>query len=89
MTVMSRPPAVAKVAVMSPPFAALSYSLPEWLPASAFQVGQRVAVPLGKGLRAGVILELSGPGSETETNGADSAKDTEGRGRDFVLKPIL
>ena len=89
MIVMSCLPTAAKVAVMSPPFAVLSYSLPEWLPASAFQVGQRVAVPLGKGLRAGVILELPGLGSGTEADGAHAALDVAGQGREFVLKPIL
>ncbi len=65
---MPNPSHTATVAVMSPPFAALSYSLPDWLPAEAFAVGQRVAVPLGKGLRAGVIIELS-------ESAADSAQE--------------
>ncbi|MCL1940243.1 MAG: primosomal protein N' [Desulfovibrionaceae bacterium] len=52
----------ARVALLSPPFADLSYALPEYLPAEAFFVGQRVAVPLGKGLRVGVISAFeSGP----------------------------
>ena len=46
---------IARVALLSPPFADLSYALSEYLPAEAFFVGQRVAVPLGKGLRVGVI----------------------------------
>ena len=68
---MPNPPLTATVAVMSPPFASLSYSLPDWLPAGSFAVGQRVAVPLGKGLRAGVIVELSdsAPDSAQEPTG--------------------
>ena len=82
------PAVVVKVAVMSPPFSTLSYSLPEWLPASAFQTGQRVAVPLGKGLRAGIILELSGPGERAEEDENGSAKAGGKRGKGFALKPV-
>ena len=65
---MPNPPLTATVAVMSPPFASLSYSLPDWLPAEAFALGQRVAVPLGKGLRAGVIVELSESATDSPTD---------------------
>ncbi len=40
----------------SPPFASLSYALPAWLPAQAFSPGTRVAVPLGRGLRMGIVV---------------------------------
>lgn len=81
-------PNVARVAIVSPPFATLSYGLPEWLPASAFAVGQRVAVPLGGSLRVGVILELLEGEEGTGENGRNTgtvAKET----HEFVLKPVL
>lgn len=62
-----------RVAVLSPPYAQLSYSLPDYLPAEALAVGQRVAVPLGKGLRAGIVTGFE----EGELTG------------DFTLKPVL
>lgn len=46
---------VAQVTLLSPPYSDLSYLLPEYLPETCFKVGQRVAVPLGKSLRAGII----------------------------------
>lgn len=64
---------IARVIVLSPPYAELSYSLPGYLAAGAFGVGQRVAAPLGKGLRAGVISGFANPDK-------DSA---------FALKPLL
>lgn len=45
----------AKVALLSPPYASLSYLLPDFFPPELWQVGQRVAVPLGNGLRVGVV----------------------------------
>ncbi|MDR0338848.1 MAG: primosomal protein N' [Desulfovibrio sp.] len=50
---------VARVALLSPHFAALSYALPGYLPDGAFFVGQRVAVPLSKGLRVGLITAFA------------------------------
>lgn len=52
---MSTPP-FCTVALLSPPHASLTYSLPAWWPLPLRQPGARVAVPLGAGgLRAGVI----------------------------------
>lgn len=49
------------VALLSPPFASLTYAVPEWLAGFPLKPGLRVAVPLGKGrLRTGVILEEKG-----------------------------
>ena len=52
----------ARVALLSPPYATLTYSLPECFPVEFWRPGLRVAVPLGKGagqaLRAAVLLEL-------------------------------
>lgn len=56
---------VARVAVLSPPYAELSYVLPEYLPADSFAVGQRVAAPLGKGLRVGVITAFTESDADT------------------------
>jgi primosomal protein N' (replication factor Y) len=53
--------AAVRIALLSPPFAELSYSLPEYLPLEAFFVGQRVVVPLGNGRRAGVIAAFGRP----------------------------
>lgn len=47
----------AHIALLSPPYATLTYELPPCFPASFWQPGLRVAVPLGRGaLRAGVLL---------------------------------
>lgn len=52
----------ARVALLSPPYATLTYSLPEYFGRDFWRPGLRVAVPLGKGggggLRAAVLLEL-------------------------------
>ncbi len=69
----------ATVALVSPPFASLTYLLPEYLPAEAFAAGQRVIIPLGKGLRMGVLLELLPAGPVMES----------GPGGGFVLRPLL
>jgi len=45
------------VALLSPPYASLSYTGPDYLPEDVWQPGLRVAAPLGKGLRAGLVLE--------------------------------
>lgn len=48
-------PELARVSLLSPPYADLTYSLPEYLAGCSFHLGQRVLVPLGKSLRAGII----------------------------------
>jgi len=45
------------IAILSPPYSSLQYAGPDYLPEAAWQAGLRVAVPLGKGLRAGIVLE--------------------------------
>ncbi len=51
----------ARVALLSPPYASLTYELPPEFPPEFWQPGLRVAVPLGRGksgaLRAAVLLE--------------------------------
>ena len=48
------------VALLSPPYATLTYCAPVWLDASLWRPGLRVAVPLGSGaVRAGVILDAA------------------------------
>ena len=53
----------ATVALLTPPYASLTYLLPSEFPADFWQPGLRVAVPLGRGeraaLRAAVLLRLS------------------------------
>lgn len=49
----------ARIAIMSPPWAALDYLLPEAFPADFWRTGGRVIVPVGGSLRAGVILSIS------------------------------
>lgn len=48
-------PKVAQVAVFSPPFQTLTYLLPDYLPEDSWFAGQRVLVPMGRSLRAGLI----------------------------------
>ena len=59
MTLPSAP--LVRVALLSPPFAALTYSLPSHLAGWDFQPGLRVAVPMGRSVRAGVVLGPAGP----------------------------
>ena len=50
------------VALLTPPFASLTYAVPEWLPEYPWLPGLRVAVPLGRGmLRVGVVLGDGSP----------------------------
>lgn len=48
-----------QVALFSPPFATLTYSLPDFFPPEFWRPGLRVLIPVGKSLRAGVLLSLS------------------------------
>ena len=57
---------IAHVALFTPPFQTLSYLLPDYLPADVWQVAQRVAVPLGRGLRAGLVLGFAPVPEPTE-----------------------
>ncbi len=54
----------ARVVLLSPPFSGLTYAFPGHLPVSAWSVGQRVVVPLGKGFRMGVLLSVREPAPE-------------------------
>ncbi len=48
-----------QVALLTPPYSTFTYALPAWWPkesASFFCAGLRVAIPLGKGLRVGVLI---------------------------------
>ena len=55
------------VAILSPPYSSLWYTGPAYLPETLWQTGLRVAAPLGKGLRAGIVLEHSAaPGNLPE-----------------------
>ena len=50
------------VALLTPPFASLTYAVPEWLAGFAWCPGLRVAVPLGRGmLRIGVVFGDGSP----------------------------
>ena len=50
------------VALLTPPFASLTYAVPEWLADFDWRPGLRVAVPLGRGmLRVGVVLGDGSP----------------------------
>lgn len=44
------------VAILSPPYITLSYTVPEYFPKNVWQVGQRVCVPLTRTLRCGILL---------------------------------
>lgn len=55
-------PRAARVALLSPPYSTLTYTVPSWFPGVLLKIGVRVAVPLGKkGLRSAVILEIDPP----------------------------
>lgn len=53
----------ARVALLSPPYTTLTYSLPPFFAPDFWRPGLRVAVPLGRGeggaLRAGILLDVS------------------------------
>ncbi len=47
------------VALLSPPYGTLTYCVPEYVPEALWQVGMRVAIPLGsKSVRVGIILDF-------------------------------
>ncbi len=71
-----QPPRLAKIAILSPPYGALTYHLPGWLDESQWREGQRVAVPMGKGLRVGVILGLENEGVDEENCGCSHGLDS-------------
>ena len=54
-------PRCCLVALLSPPYASLTYRLPDWLPDGAVCEGMRVAVPLGNGIRSGVVVGVDAP----------------------------
>ena len=60
---LTLPHMYASIALLSPPYATLSYALPPEFPQDFWRPGLRVAIPLGRGekaaLRAGVVLETS------------------------------
>ncbi|MFW5733504.1 MAG: replication restart helicase PriA [Oceanidesulfovibrio sp.] len=72
---MKRPVRSVRVALASPPYANLTYEEPAWLPSEALLPGTRVLVPLGNGMRLGVVL----PG-EAEPPAAEAG---------YALKPVL
>ncbi len=49
---------LADVMLLSPPYGVLTYSLPPYLQREAWAQGMRVAVPLGRGTRAAVVLSI-------------------------------
>ena len=60
-------PLLRTVALLTPPFASLTYAVPDWLAGFAWCPGLRVAVPLGRGmLRIGVVLGDGSPLPEGE-----------------------
>lgn len=52
------------IAVPSPPYEALTYSVPAWMDPAALRPGLRVLVPLGKSVRMGVLLARVDAGPE-------------------------
>lgn len=56
---MTTVPMFALVALLSPPYSHLSYALPAFFPRDFWRPGLRVAVPLVRGLRAGVLLQMA------------------------------
>ena len=55
----------ALVTLLAPPFLDLTYALPKSFPASFWQEGLRVAVPLGRGpLRPGIVRSVDVPAPE-------------------------
>ncbi len=49
-----------QVALLTPPYSTLTYVLPSYLSMEVWEIGMRVAIPLGNGtFRVGIILEIS------------------------------
>jgi primosomal protein N' (replication factor Y) len=63
------------VALLSPPYSDLSYALPGYLPAAAFAVGQRVAIPLGNGTRVGIIRAFEDQAQSEASEAAFTIKE--------------
>lgn len=81
-------PSLRAVALLSPPYATLTYAVPPWLPPQAWRRGTRVAVPLGNGaVRVGVLLddESHAAASGGPNGGADGRALPEG----VVPRPML
>lgn len=65
------------VAILSPPYSTLSYTVPEYFPKNVWQIGQRVCVPLTKNLRCGILLF------------ADTESHNWGKENNYKLKSIF
>lgn len=72
---------IAQVAMLSPPFSTLSYSLPEAFSVKSWQAGQRVVLPLGNGVRVGMLLGVLHKG--------EAALPMNAEGRQITLKPLI
>ncbi len=76
-----------QIALLSPPYGLYTYALPWWWPkerTSFFCEGLRVAVPLGKGLRAGIVLR---PGQAE--SGLDASIEIKEIAAPLEMRPLL
>ncbi|MDR2503933.1 MAG: primosomal protein N' [Deltaproteobacteria bacterium] len=81
-------PLVAQAALLSPPFAILTYALPSGFGVEFWQPGLRLAVPLGKTLRPALLLE-----TDVFSAWAGGQKSTAKRNNpatgSFILKEVV
>ncbi|MDR2076284.1 MAG: primosomal protein N' [Desulfovibrio sp.] len=82
---MSGEGGTALVGLLSPPFSSLTYRMPSCFPEGIWVAGQRVAVPLGRSVRLGVILGFAGPAGEFADCPAREGEEAERP----VLKDLL
>lgn len=80
---------ICHVAICTPPYATLSYLTPEEFPNFAWQVGMRVAVPLGNGaIRAGVITGIFADDDENALKGSSAGQHSMKKHGDITLRPL-
>lgn len=80
---------ICHVAICTPPYATLSYLTPEEFPGFSWQVGMRVAVPLGNGaIRAGVITGVFADDDENALKGSSAGQHSMKKNGDITLRPL-
>ena len=81
-------PSIAQAALLSPPFAVLTYLLPPGFGAEFWRPGLRLAVPLGKTIRPALLLETDVFSARTGEKKSAAGHNNPAAGS-FTLKEII
>ncbi len=77
------------VAICTPPYTTLTYSVPEGFPGFSWSVGLRVAVPLGNGaIRVGVITEIFSDDDPRALAGTAAGQHSSRSASDIKIRPV-